>query len=227
STTGIDIARSLILISMCWIVTTVLAAWPLARTILSERPPVLAFVVLPLVLNSAYNFEYGGGSYTRTAAAAVTMLIAMLASTKRERAPRVYILIGLAHGATLYLHYRLFIWNTAVLAVWMASELVVGRAQLKAQIKRLALIPLASAICVLPVVARIVPHLGSYLDVNGGGAEMFRRNHGLTAAFLWQLFLQFNGVAVPLFMLAGCAAALAYAIRQPQMLPKEPMRFGA
>jgi hypothetical protein len=227
STSGIDIARSLVLICMCWIVTTVLTAWPLARTILSERPPVLAFVVLPLVLNSAYNNEYGDGSYARTAATAVTMLIAMLASTKRERAPRIYILIGLAHGATFYLHYRLFIWNTAVLAVWMAVELFIARAQLKAQIKRLALIPLASAICVLPIVARIVPQLGSYLDAHTGGAELFRQRHGLTAAFLWQHFLQFNGTAVLLFMLAGCAAALAYAIRQPQMLPKEPVRFGA
>jgi hypothetical protein len=226
SITGIDIARSLILICICWVVATVLAAWPLARTILSERPPALAFVVLPLALNSAYNWEYGDGSYARTAATAVTMLIATLASTRGERAQRVYMLIGLAHGATLYLHYRLFIWNTAVLAVWMAVELIVARAQLKTEVKRLVLIPLASAICVLPIVARIVPQLGSYVDVHGGGAELFRQRHGLPAAFLWQYFVQFNGVAVPLFMLAGCAAALAYAMRRPQMLPWEPVRFG-
>jgi hypothetical protein len=225
---GLDLARSLIVVAMLWVVSTLLAAVPLAQAIVGDRSPLLLAAIVPLTMNAAFIWEYGDGAYARAAAAAPTMLIAaLLAMPSGFRSQGSYALIGIVHGATVYLLYRVFLWNSLVLAAWAIIEIVRARAKPAGQLRLMLWAPVAGAVCVAPLAFWVASHASAYGAAHGSAADLFREKHELSNAFLWANALRFHGLLVPLVALSGCAIVAIKAMQAPTWLRWEAIRVGA
>jgi hypothetical protein len=221
---AIDISVAMVLAAVAWVVVAMLAAVPIADAILGRRPALLSLVALAFVFSSGLIWEYGDGAYARAAAVAPTMLIAALCSiSPRLRSAGLFVLIGLIHGMTLYLLYRVFIWNTFILAVWMAIEAHRGGWQVK-EIRRLLLIPLFSALAIVPLLIWTYVLVGIDFFSGREHITLFVTKHTMPVRQLVHDFFRFNGLLMAIVVVLGVFAARATFRRQDAA--SDPLRFG-
>jgi len=131
-------------------------------------------------------WEYGDGSYARAAALAPTIAVAALLSQGHTGLGRGGLaIVGVMHGATAYLLYRVFLWNTMALVIWGGLVTFRSREAWKATLTDLLHLPLSAVVVVLPIAISVWSRWSVYASVHLEGTPLFASKHSLTFAQLF------------------------------------------
>jgi hypothetical protein len=191
--TNVDLALASLYFAVFWVTATLLIATTLIRRIVPSLASMLVLLCLLFAFNSAFIWEYGDGAYSRVPGTCAVLLIAYLCSKLAEYdSKKSFLLIGVVHAFTLYFHYRLFIWNSVILAVWMIYYVWQSRKSLEAL--RTLLIPVTSCLFALPLLICNLPVIHKIITTSAVVAtEVFNVKHQLSSSDLFHQFLRFQG----------------------------------
>ncbi|MGP9820444.1 hypothetical protein ACTZWW_10545 [Salinarimonas sp. NSM] len=211
--TGLGAGLAQMYLAIAWVVAILLCAFVVVRRLAPGLPTWLCLLALVLAFNSAFVWQYGGGSYGRVPASAALVAIAALLARGGEGLPSraTAIAIGFLHGAMLYMHARFFVWGTVILGLWILLELWRGR-HTPGAARALLFVPLASAVTILPVVLATFANLdliaGRTLSAEDGGI-LSRYYETWFPARLWANFARFQGLVMHPLIAIGLVLAIA------------------
>lgn len=204
--TASDLALSALTMACVWVVLTLLMGLALIRRLLTGAPTFLAAVALLFVFNRAFIWEYGDSSYARVPATLAMFVVFFLCVNEKIRRTRLtWAMVGFVHGILLYYHYRLFIWHTVILGVWLIDGWIRDRGPRR---WHRIVAPFVSALVVAPLIIALLSRYSN--TAIHKTSPLFSAKHAMSNEVLWGFVVRFQGYVMLVICLVGAALVILY-----------------
>lgn len=205
--TNIDLAKSLIIVACSSVSAVILIGFSISYKLISllSAPLWILFASIPLILNRAYIWEYGDGSFNRVPATVGIFLCAILVSqVSKSKKWQPALLLGFFNGIILYFHYRFFIWNCAILIFWFVYKAIASK---KINFSNVFLFLITTLLTIAPLLWQRKDIFYQVLSFHKPG-DMIPLKHELSWVSLLDDLLRFQGVGAIFVLCLGLLVAV-------------------